>query len=123
MGSNRFWHIVSVVKEQLASLSSRVASNEPIKNSIPPKFVNSPFTSFFLFHKIPQPLRNPMNHSGFFRYARNFAHADVVRPAARKTKEPPRDSCDRSSFRTDSPLAPFPTRAFVVLYLSARTAD
>src|SRR5215469_16628403 len=66
MGSNRFWHIVSVVKEQLASLSSRVASNEPIKNSIPPKFVNSPFTSFFLFHKIPQPLRNPMNHSGFF---------------------------------------------------------
>src|SRR5215469_680054 len=67
MGSNRFWHIVSVVKEQLASLSSRVASNEPIKNSIPPKFVNSPFTSFFLFHKIPQPLRNPMNHRGFFR--------------------------------------------------------
>jgi hypothetical protein len=28
MGSNRFWHIVSVVKERLfASLSSRVATN------------------------------------------------------------------------------------------------
>jgi hypothetical protein len=55
MGSNRFWHIVSVVKERLASLSSRVASSEPIKNSILSDFVNTPFRSFFLFHKIPQP--------------------------------------------------------------------
>jgi|SRR6516225_2476180 len=55
MGSNRFWHIVSVVKERLASLSSRVASSEPIKNSILSRIVNTPFRSFFLFHKIPQP--------------------------------------------------------------------
>ena len=55
MGSNRFWHIVSVVKERLASLSSRVASSEPIKNSILSGIVNTPFRSFFLFHKIPQP--------------------------------------------------------------------
>src|SRR6516164_8247616 len=87
MGSNRFWHIVSVVKEQLASLSSRVASNEPIKNSIPRKFVNNPFTPFFLF---PQNSSAPPQlHDSqriFLSYARNFARAAFVLPAALKKR-------------------------------------
>ena len=65
MGSNRFWHIVSVVKERLASLSSRVASSEPIKNSILSQFVNTAFRSFFLFHKIPQPRLYLYNSASF----------------------------------------------------------
>jgi hypothetical protein len=55
MGSNRFWHIVSVVKERLASLSSRVASSEPIKNSILSFFVNTDSNHFFFSTKFLSP--------------------------------------------------------------------
>jgi hypothetical protein len=54
MVSNRFWHIVSVVKERLASLSRRVASSEPIKNSTYTNFVNTLSQTFYIFHIIPQ---------------------------------------------------------------------
>jgi hypothetical protein len=69
MGSNRFWHIVSVVKEQLASLSSRVASIEPIHPIRPTTFVNSRFHLIFVFHIFPQwpryPLQPPHDAPGF----------------------------------------------------------
>src|SRR5215469_1829539 len=70
MGSNRFWHIVSVVKERLASLSSRVASSEPIKNSIPPKFVNSAFTPFFSFPQNSSAPPQPHESQRIFRDSR-----------------------------------------------------
>jgi hypothetical protein len=55
MGSNRFWHIVSVVKERLASLSSRAASSEPNKNNIPCGFVNTDSDHFFFSTKFLSP--------------------------------------------------------------------
>jgi len=56
MGSNRFWHIVSVVKERLyASLSSRVASSEPTEHTRCRVIVNSPLPPNPLFHTFPQP--------------------------------------------------------------------
>jgi hypothetical protein len=54
-----------------------VASSEPIKNSILSGFVNTPFGSFFLFHKIPQPrlyLYNSARGSIILRRAVGAAH-------------------------------------------------
>src|ERR1700759_1470806 len=60
MGSNRFWHIVSVVKERLyASLSCRVANNNLIR------LPDSPYLSTLrnllksLFHTSPQLRSHP----------------------------------------------------------------
>ena len=58
MGSNRFWHIVSVVKEQSASLSSRVASLKPTKLNTYAEFVNADSHLFYLFHSPPRPAGN-----------------------------------------------------------------
>jgi len=57
MGSNRFWHIVSVVKEQLASLSSRVASNELNEISRLAEKVNNGLYRIPYFHTNPQRAR------------------------------------------------------------------
>jgi hypothetical protein len=54
MVSNRFWHIVSVVKEQLASLSRRVASYEPIKITTYTVSVNMLLRTIFVFHIFQQ---------------------------------------------------------------------
>jgi hypothetical protein len=60
MVSNRFWHIVSVVKERLASLSSRVASSEPNQISTSIKSVNTISHAFHVFHKFPQTRHKPL---------------------------------------------------------------
>src|SRR5271165_1532088 len=57
MGSNRFWHIVSVVKERLsASLSCRLAYNNLI--SLPDSTALSTlhYSQMTVFHISPQPL-------------------------------------------------------------------
>ena len=56
MGSNRFWHIVSVVKERLyASLSCRVANNNLIRVTDPPYLSTRVHLAKSLFHTSPQP--------------------------------------------------------------------
>src|ERR1700693_881965 len=56
MGSNRFWHIVSVVKERLyASLSCRVANNNLIRVTDPPYLSTRVHLLKSLFHTSPQP--------------------------------------------------------------------
>src|SRR5580692_6457313 len=56
MGSNRFWHIVSVVKERLyASLSCRVANNNPSRVTDPQYLSTRVHLPNSLFHTSPQP--------------------------------------------------------------------
>ena len=56
MGSNRFWHIVSVVKERLyASLSCRVANNNLIRVTDTPYLSTRVHLLKSLFHTSPQP--------------------------------------------------------------------
>ena len=56
MGSNRFWHIVSVVKERLyASLSCRVANNNLIRVTDPQYLSTRVHLLKSLFHTSPQP--------------------------------------------------------------------
>jgi hypothetical protein len=56
MGSNRFWHIVSVVKERLyASLSCRVANNNLIRVTDPQYLSTRVHLAKSLFHTSPQP--------------------------------------------------------------------
>jgi hypothetical protein len=57
MGSNRFWHIVSVVKERLyASLSCRVANNNLIRVTDPLYLSTLLHLLTSIFHTSPQPL-------------------------------------------------------------------
>jgi hypothetical protein len=95
MGSNRFWHIVSVVKERLASLSSRVASNEPTYPIRPSTFVN---TRLQLKTRFPHVILNhpttplnrhniPASGSVFLSHSDPFSSLGLARPHASLTRK------------------------------------
>src|ERR1700739_3551338 len=98
MVSNRFWHIVSVVKERSASLSSRVASIEPIKNNTYIDFVNLHSQAFCIFHMFPQSVSHAVDGTVLRRsthWARMMASAPLGLRSAMRAKP----SAERERFQ------------------------